>query len=90
MLIVALSPLKETGEPKLEPSTLNWKSPEGVPAPGNTTLTFAVNVTDCPKTDGVIFDVTAVVVPAESTVSANADDILLLKFTSPPYSTVME
>ncbi len=38
--------------------------PVGVPAPGNTTLTVAVNVTDCPNTDGLTEEATVVVVLA--------------------------
>ncbi len=44
--------------------SLNWTVPVGVPLPGAVTLTVAVNVTLCPKTDGLAFDMTAVVVAA--------------------------
>src|SRR5579859_8064069 len=36
--------------------------PVGVPAPGGTAVTVAVNITDCPKMDGLLFETTAVVV----------------------------
>jgi hypothetical protein len=42
--------------------------PPGVPAPGATTLTVAVNVTDWPKTEGLADDATPVVVDACATV----------------------
>ena len=38
--------------------------PVTVPAPGETALTVAVKVTDCPKTAGLVEDVNAVVVLA--------------------------
>ena len=38
--------------------------PVGVPAPGLTTATVAVKITDCPKTDGLTDDVRLVVVLA--------------------------
>nr|WP_248782316.1 hypothetical protein [Streptomyces lydicus] len=42
--------------------------PVGVPAPGATGVTVAVNVTDSPTTDGSGEEVTVVVVDAEVTV----------------------
>ena len=36
--------------------------PVGVPAPGVATTTVAVKVTDCPNTDGLVDDVSVVVV----------------------------
>jgi len=39
-----------------------------VPAPGATALTVAVKVTDCPKTDGLKDDASAVAVSALLTV----------------------
>jgi hypothetical protein len=44
--LVALPPLKLTGEPKSDPSSLNCTVPPGVPDPGAVALTVAVNVTD--------------------------------------------
>ena len=38
--------------------------PVAVPAPGETALTVAVKVTDCPKTEGLVEDVNSVVVLA--------------------------
>ena len=42
----------------------NSTEPAGVPVPGATTLTVAVNVTDCPNFDGFADEVTDVVVSA--------------------------
>jgi hypothetical protein len=42
--------------------------PDGLPAPGATTATVAVNVTDCPNTDGLRDDVRVVIVLALLTV----------------------
>ncbi|MEQ1916795.1 MAG: hypothetical protein ABL856_08735, partial [Gallionella sp.] len=50
------------------PSTLNVAVPVGVPEPGATVVTVAVNVTDCPVTEGFTDDVTAVVVFAGLTI----------------------
>ena len=43
---VAIAPDSATGEPKLTPSILNCTVPVGVPAPGETADTVALNVTD--------------------------------------------
>ena len=42
----------------------NSTEPAGMPAPGATTFTVAVNVTDCPNFDGFADDATDVVVSA--------------------------
>lgn len=44
------------------PSILNVTVPDGLPAPGVTAVTVAVNVTDCPNTDGFGAEVRLVVV----------------------------
>lgn len=44
--------------------SLNVTVPVGLPAPGATAATVAVNVTDCPKFDGFAPDATVVVVLA--------------------------
>jgi hypothetical protein len=51
---------KTTALPMLIPSTLNCTDPVGVPDPGGTALTVAVNVTACPETDGFTDEVTSV------------------------------
>jgi hypothetical protein len=55
-----------------------------VPEPGATAVTVAVNVTDCPNTDGFADEVSAVLVAALFTVCVSVDDVLPLKFVSPP------
>lgn len=50
------------------PPSRNVTVPVGVPDPGATGETVAVNVTDCPKTDGFTDEVTVVVVPSLLTV----------------------
>jgi len=62
--LVAVPPDNVTGDPKLLPSITNWTVPVRVPEPGTTALTVAVNVTDCPNTDGLVEAVTAVAVEA--------------------------
>jgi hypothetical protein len=46
--------LSDTGAPILVAPSLNWTVPEGVP-PGD--VTVAVNVTFCPKLEGLTDDV---------------------------------
>jgi hypothetical protein len=57
--------------------------PVGVPAPGDTALTVAVNVTDWPKTDGFTDEVTVAELLALLTVWVIAAEVLLVKFVSP-------
>jgi hypothetical protein len=49
-----------------------------------------VNVTDCPNTDGFADDATVVVVVAWFTVCVSIEDVLPVKFVSPPYTAVIE
>src|SRR5579864_4449 len=51
--------LQSTVDPSLKVTV-----PVGVPVAGATVLTVAVNVTDCPKTDGFALELTLVVVEA--------------------------
>ena len=48
--------------PIFVPLSLNETLPVGVPEPGAVTETVAVNVTDCPDTDGFAFETTPTVV----------------------------
>ena len=57
--------------------------PVGVPEPGATTLTVAVNVTDCPNVEGFVDEATTVWVPARWTIWWNTLDVLALKLVSP-------
>src|SRR5437867_4229806 len=69
-----------------EPSMLKVSEPVGVPAPGETTLTVPVNVTDWPVTDGLTDELTVVVVLAWLTVCVRSEDVVLtLKLLSPLY-----
>ena len=69
--------MRLTAAPKGTPSILNCTVPVGVPLPGETTLTVAVNVTGCPKTEGLVLDVTVVVVLALLTVIEKLFDAVL-------------
>ena len=62
--------------------------PEAVPAPGAVAATFAVKVTDSPKTEGVV-EANVVVVLALLTTWLTAELVLVTKLESPPYSAVM-
>jgi hypothetical protein len=77
-----------TGDPKFEPSILNWMEPVGVPVPAGA-LTVALNVIDCPNVDGFTEDDSTVVVFAGLTVWLKFADVLVLKVPSPPYTAVM-
>ena len=69
--------------PKVTPASLNVTVPLGVPAPGATALTVAVNVTDWPETDGFTDEATVVVLLAWFTVCVKVEDVLVLKLPSP-------
>jgi hypothetical protein len=60
---VALPPLK-VPVPKMVVPSLKVTVPVGIPFPGATTFTVAVNVTNCPMTDGVAEETMVTVVPA--------------------------
>ena len=58
-----------TGAPDAAPSTKNWTEPVGVAVPiadPEVLTTVAVNVTDCPKIDGLTKEVTVVEVVAQA------------------------
>ncbi len=82
---VAMPPLSVPVPIGLPPSS-NVTVPVGVPDPGATAPTVAVNVIDCPNTDGFTEDVTAVVVSALFTTCGLpvSEPVLPLKFESPP------
>jgi hypothetical protein len=75
--------------PKVVVPSLNVTVPVGVPAPGDTGATVAVNVTDWPKTAGFAEEVTLVVVAVWLTVWATTADVLAVKLVSPLYTAVM-
>lgn len=70
--------------PSVVAPSLNVTVPVGVPLPGATTAMVAVNVTDCPKTDGFADEMTIVVVLGTLTVCVSVEEVLVLKFVSPP------
>jgi len=90
-VLVAPPPDNVTGDPKALPSIANWTAPVRVPEPGAIALTVAVNVTGCPRTDGLAEEATVVAVLAWFTVWESGDALLSLpvKFVSPPYTAVM-
>jgi hypothetical protein len=62
-----------------------------VPAPGEFTVTVAVNVTDWPKTDGFTLDITVVVVASTlTTCDSGGVEVLDMLFASPLYVAVIE
>src|SRR6266581_9487803 len=69
----------------------SWKVtfPAGVPAPGLLAVTVAVKVTDCLNTDGLAEELADVVVPY-FTVCVSLEEVLPLKFASPPYDALIE
>ena len=64
--------------------------PVGVPAPGAVTVTVAVNVTLCPKTDGLRDEARLVLVDALLTTWLTTALVLVLKFALPTYVAVIE
>ena len=81
--LVALPPDKVTALPKFTPLVLNCTVPVGVPEPGGSAVTVAVNVTDCPNTEGLADDVTVVVVVSWFIVCVSVPEVLVLKLVSP-------
>ena len=89
MLKEAVPSLRVAEPSAVEPSE-NVTVPVGVPLPGATAVTVAVNVTDCVKTEGFTDDVTTTVLPSWLTTCERADEVLASKLESPPYITVIE
>jgi hypothetical protein len=80
---VAEPPLKETGDPRFTPPSMNCMVPVVVPDPGATAETVAVKVTACRKTEGFVSEVTAVELEAWLTICVGSDPVLTVKFVSP-------
>jgi hypothetical protein len=77
--------------PKVVAPSLKVTDPVGVPLPGETAETVAVNVTDWPDTEVFCDEETAIVVFALLTVCENTGELVLpFTFESPTYSAVME
>jgi len=72
------SPLLSVPLPSVVAPSLNVTVPVGVPAPGDTALTVAVNVLVCPNTDGLDDEITAVALLALLTVWVKFVDVLVL------------
>jgi hypothetical protein len=86
--LVADPTLSATGDPKSEPSILNWIEPVGVPRPLGP-VTVALKLIDCPKVDGFTDEDSTVVVLAELTVWLKFGEVLPPKLASPEYTAVM-
>ena len=71
-------------EPIVVAPSLNVTVPVGVPAPGAEAVTVAVKVTDCPETDGLTEEASAVAVAALLTIWLRAAEVLVVKLPSPP------
>ncbi len=76
-------PLVNVTVPTLLPSTRNWTEPVGVPEPGATGLTVAVNVIESLAHTGLAEEVTAVVESALFTVCVRLPEVSVLKLPSP-------
>jgi hypothetical protein len=72
-----------TGLPALVPSITNWTAPVGVPAPEAMKLMVAVKVTAWPDADGLVEELTAVLVVALPTIWVRAVEALAAKLPSP-------
>jgi hypothetical protein len=77
-------PAERVPVPRVTVPSRNVTVPVGLPAPGATTATVAVKVTDWPKTDGFVPEATVVVVFALLTVWVIAVLVLVLKLALPP------
>ena len=86
---VALPPLS-VPVPNTVAPFLNVTVPVGVPLPGATAATVAVNVTDWPNTDGLCEEITTVELPALFTVWDSVDDVLVAYAALPEYTPVTE
>src|SRR5216117_2583887 len=75
--------------PRVLVPSLKVTCPVGVPEPGLLAVTVAVKVTDCPNTDGLAEELADVVVPY-FTVCVSLEEVLPLKFASPPYDALIE
>jgi hypothetical protein len=70
--------------PSVVTPSLNVTVPVGVPLPPLLAATAAVNVTDCPCTDGFVSLVSVVVVGDAFTTWLTAFEVLVAKFVSAP------
>jgi hypothetical protein len=82
-------PLTRPLDPRTVSPFLNVTVPVGVPLPGVTAVTVAVNVTDWPNTDGLCEELNAVELPALFTVCDNAAEVLVAYAVLPEYTAVI-
>ena len=80
---VAVPPLRVTVLSAVLPS-MKTTLPVGVPIPGLTTLTVAVNITLWPNTDGFVAEVNPVLLLALPTTWLTVAEVLPAKLPSPP------
>jgi hypothetical protein len=88
-VVNVVTPAERVPVPIVVVPSLNVTVPVGVPTPGATTATVAVNVTDWPKADGLTLDVSAVVVEFRFTTCDRTVDVLVTSFVLPPYTAVI-
>src|SRR5947208_16114853 len=86
--LVPLPPESVTVPSKLVPSIVNCTVPLGVPKPGGTALTAAVQVTGLSKYDGFDEEMSAMLAPALLIVCVKFAEALPLKLVSPLYTAV--
>lgn len=70
--------------PSVVVPSLKVTVPVGVPAPGASAFTIAVNVTGCPNTEGLVELASDVVVLAVFTVCVKIAEVLVAKLLLPP------
>ena len=70
-------PLLKVPVPIVAVPSLKVTPPLGTPDPGELAVTAAVKVTDWPKTEGLVAELTTVEVPALSTVCENVPELVL-------------
>jgi len=69
--------------PKVVVPSLKVTLPVGIPAPGATAVTVAVNVTSWPEGEGLVDDIRMVLVDAWLTVWVAVDELLEANVLSP-------
>jgi hypothetical protein len=80
-------PLLSVAVPRATPFFSKVTVPVGIPTPE---LTVAVNVTGCPKLDGLTDEATTVAVAALFTVWLSTAEVLVAYISSPSYTALME
>ena len=83
MVSVACPLPSRAGLPRFVVPSRNATVPVAMPDPGAAAVTVAVNVTGCPKTEGLLFELTETAEFARFTVCPCNDPVLPVKFVSP-------